>query len=105
MHGPIGACVAVAGIFLPGLLLMAGVLPYWSRLRENDRARAALSGVNASVVGVLGAALYKPVWTSAVHAPIDLAFALVAFLLLIQWRARPWTIVLGASILSQFIFG
>jgi len=71
---------------------------------KRDRARAALSGVNASVVGVLGAALYKPVWTSAVHAPIDLAFALVAFLLLIQWRARPWMIVLGASILSQFIF-
>lgn len=104
MRGIPGACLALAGIFLPGLLLMAGVLPYWEQLRHRRLMRAALSGVNASVVGVLAAALYRPVWTAAVHTALDLALALLAFLLLVQWRVRPWMIVAGASLLSQILF-
>ncbi len=104
MHGLAGACLALAGIFLPGLLLMAGVLPFWKQLRSQLLVRAALIGVNASVVGVLAAALYRPLWATAVYSALDLVFALIAFLLLVQWRIRPWVIVLGAATLSQFLF-
>ena len=64
-----GAAVAVIAIFLPGLLLVYGALPFWDRLRVKGHARGALDGVNAAVVGILAAALYQPVWTSAVLAP------------------------------------
>jgi chromate transporter len=104
MRGLAGASLALAGIFLPGLLLMAGVLPHWEQLRSRTLVRAALTGVNASVVGVLAAALYRPVWTAAVHGALDLALALVAFVLLVQWRVRPWMIVIGAAIASQLFF-
>ncbi len=77
--GPVGALIALAGIFLPGLLLIYGALPFWDRLRTRQAARSALDGVNAAVVGILGAALYHPVWTSAVVQPSDAALALLAF--------------------------
>jgi chromate transporter len=104
MRGLAGASLALAGISLPGLLLMAGVLPHWGQLRSRTLVRAALTGVNSSVVGVLAAALYRPVWTAAVHGALDLTLALVAFVLLVQWRARPWIIVVGAAIASQLFF-
>ena len=71
-----GAAVAVIAIFLPGLLLVYGALPFWDRLRVKGQARGALDGVNAAVVGILGAALYQPVWTSAVLRPLDAAAAM-----------------------------
>ncbi len=77
--GAAGAAVAVIAIFLPGLLLVYGALPFWDRLRVKGHARGALDGVNAAVVGILGAALYQPVWTSAVLRPLDAALALLAF--------------------------
>jgi len=77
--GAAGAAVAVIAIFLPGLLLVYGALPFWDRLRVKGHARGALDGVNAAVVGILGAALYQPVWTSAVLRPLDAALALIAF--------------------------
>lgn len=104
MHGLTGACLALAGIFLPGLLLVTGVLPFWTQLRRQQFVSAALSGVNASVVGVLAAALYRPVFTTAVHSAFDLALALIAFVLLMRWQVRPWIIVLGAAALSQTLF-
>ena len=95
--GPVGAVIALVAIFLPGLLLLMGVLPFWSELRARPRAQAALRGVNAAVVGLLGAALYSPVWTGAVLRPSDLALALVGFVLLVVWRAPPVLVVgLGA---------
>ncbi len=95
--GPVGAVVALVAIFLPGILLLMGVLPFWGELRARPRAQAALRGVNASVVGLLGAALYDPVWTSAVLTPADLSAALVGFVLLVAWRAPPALVVgLGA---------
>jgi chromate transporter len=78
--------VAVAAIFLPGLLLVAGVLPLWRALAARPGAARAVAGVNAAVVGLLGAALYDPVWTSAVRGPADLAIALAGFTLLAAWR-------------------
>lgn len=92
--GPVlGAVLALGGIFLPGMLLLLGVLPFWDRLRALQPARAVMAGTNAAVVGILGAALYQPVWTSAVRGPEDFALALTAFALLAVWRLPPWVIV------------
>jgi chromate transporter len=92
-HGLLGALIALIGIFLPGLLLVYGTLPFWDALRTRPMAQAAMRGTNAAVVGILGAALYDPVWTSAVLNPRDFALALVAFVLLTLWRTPPWVIV------------
>lgn len=91
----IGACVALVAIFLPGMLLLMGVLPFWDQLRQRPLAQAIMAGTNAAVVGILAAALYDPVWTSAVLAPADFAIALVAFALLVVWKLPPWLVVLA----------
>ncbi len=97
MHGVPGAALALVAIFLPGVLLMMGALPFWDALRARPAAQAAMRGVNAAVVGVLGAALYDPVWTSTVREPGDFALALVGFVLLTVWKAPPLLVVaLGA---------
>src|SRR6266536_2127304 len=81
-NGFAGAVIALVAIFLPGLLLVYGTLPFWDALRLRPTARAAMRGANAAVVGILGAAFYSPVWTSAVLSPRDFALALTGFLLL-----------------------
>lgn len=91
--GWLGAAVCLVAIFVPAFLLVAGALPFWEHLRHNARARAGLSGVNAAVVGLLLAALYHPVWTSAIHAPADLALAMAAFAALVWARVPPWLAV------------
>lgn len=96
----VAAGIALAGIFLPGLLLLVGVLPYWDRLRLRPSAQAAMRGANAAVLGLLGAALYTPVWTSAVRGPADVAVAATGFLLLTVWKAPPWSVVLLLAILG-----
>ena len=92
-NGIMGAAIALVGVFLPGLLLVVGALPFWDALRTRPTAQAAMRGANAAVVGVLGAALYDPVWTSAVHSPRDFGLALTAFVLLTVWRTPPWIVV------------
>jgi len=92
--GVAGAVLALAAIFLPGMLLLLGTLPFWDALRSRPRAQAAMRGVNAAVVGVLAAALYTPVWTSAVHRPMDFGLALTGFVLLAVWRAPPLVVVI-----------
>jgi len=92
------AAVAVAAIFLPGLLLVAGTLPWWRALRDRPRAAAAVAGAGAAVVGVLAAALYDPVWRTGVNDARDFAWALAAFLLLARWRLAPWKLVLLAGL-------
>jgi chromate transporter len=84
------AAVALVMVFLPGGLLLAGCLPFWDALRRRPVARAGLAGVNAAVVGLLLAALYDPVFTSAVHGPADFALVLLAALLLMVWKLPPW---------------
>lgn len=96
-NGIAGAAIALAAVFLPGLLLVYGTLPYWDALRRRPSAQSAMRGANAAVVGILGAALYSPVWTSAVLAPRDFALALAGFLALTVWKAPPWTVVLGLA--------
>ena len=92
--GVAGALVALAAIFLPGILALMGALPFWRELRALAPAQAAMRGVNAAVVGLLGAALYNPVWTSAVIEPADFAVVATAFVLLVVWRAPPFVVVL-----------
>ncbi|MBV8567013.1 MAG: chromate efflux transporter [Methylobacteriaceae bacterium] len=96
--------ICLLAIYLPSFLLLIGVLPFWDALRRSAWAQSALRGVNASVVGLLVAALYQPVWTSAIAGPADFGLALVAFLLLAFWRVPPWLVVvlgaLGATVLS-----
>lgn len=96
-NGLAGAAIALVAIFLPGLLLAYGTLPFWDALRLRPGAQSAMRGANAAVVGILGAALYSPVWTSAVLAPRDFVLALAGFLFLTVWKAPPWTVVLGLA--------
>jgi chromate transporter len=96
-NGWIGAAICLISIFIPSFLLIAGVLPFWEQLRRSVRTQAALGGVNAAVVGLLLAALYHPVWTSAVLRPADFGLALVALVALIFWKLPPWLVVLGCG--------
>lgn len=96
--GVAGAAVALVGIFLPGFLLLVGVLPFWSAVRRRASVRAAMSGANAAVVGVLAAALVTPVFTTAVTGVGPFCLAVVCFLLLVAWKVPPWVVVLvGAA--------
>jgi chromate transporter len=92
-HGVAGAILGLVGIFLPGMLILLGALPFWDSFRKRAGAQAAMRGVNAAVVGVLGAAFYDPVWTSSVHSSRDFGIALVGFVLLVAWRAPPLVVV------------
>ena len=93
-----GAALALVAIFLPGLLILLGALPFWDEFRKRMGAQAMMRGVNAAVVGILGAALYNPLWTTAILAPRDFALALAGFLALTMWKAPPWTVVAGTVI-------
>jgi chromate transporter len=96
-HGIAGAALGLVGIFLPGILVLLGALPFWDAFRQRAGAQAIMRGVNAAVVGLLGAALYNPLWTSSVKSAGDFAIALLGFVLLTAWRTSPWVIViLGA---------
>jgi chromate transporter len=114
----LGAVVAPAGsaalwsaaalvfMFLPGILIALAGLPLWTWLGRHPAPKAGLAGVNAAVVGVLGAALYDPIWTSAVMGGRDVAIALIGFLLLERWRIPPLAIVafcVAASLVSAFV--
>jgi chromate transporter len=96
-NGWAGGLICLIAIFLPSFLLLIGALPFWDSLRRRPAVQSALRGVNAAVVGLLLAALYTPVWTSAILAPADFAIGIVAFLLLALWALPPWlVVVLGA---------
>ena len=92
-----GGLVALVAIFLPSILLIIGVLPFWDRLKGRPAARGALAGVNAVVVGVLAAALWNPVLTSAIVRPADWALLAAAFVFLAVARLPPWLVVIGFS--------
>jgi chromate transporter len=99
--GWLGALLALGAIFLPAFLLVVGTLPFWGALRTRPSFRSTLRGINAAVVGLLLAALYHPVWTSAIHAPADFALALAAFGLLVLWGAPPWLVVAVSAVGGQ----
>jgi chromate transporter len=102
-HGVTGAALALVGIFLPGILILIAALPYWDSFRQRATAQAVMRGVNAAVVGLLGAALYNPVWSSSVKSQGDFAIALAGFVLLTVWRAPP-LVVVALSALSGAAF-
>ncbi|OPX55876.1 chromate transporter [Oceanospirillum multiglobuliferum] len=91
------AAIGLLAIFLPAFFLVAGVLPFWQKLRLNLKLQSALTGLNAAVVGLLLAVLYDPIWTGAIQSPQDFAWALLAFAALNYWRLPPWLVVLGAG--------
>jgi chromate transporter len=93
-----GALVALAAIFVPGFLVLVGVLPFWDALRGRPRVRAAMKGANAAVVGILGAALYTPVFTTAVTGPGPFVLALVGFVLLTAFRVPAWVVVIVGAV-------
>ena len=95
--GWLGSAICLLAVFAPSFFLVAGALPFWEQLRHNRRMQAALTGINAAVVGILLAALYHPVWTSAIHAPQDFALALLAFMALVFGKTPPWLVVLACA--------
>jgi chromate transporter len=97
-NGIAGAALALVAIFLPTFLMVVGALPFLSALRTRTRFQAALRGINAAVVGLLLAALYHPVWTSAIKTSADLALALVTFALLALWGVPAWLVVVIAAL-------
>ncbi len=82
---------------------MIGILPYWESLRRRQAAQAVLRGVNAAVVGLLLAAFYTPVWTSAITTKADFGLAAFAFLLLFLWRTPPWLVVIVCAAGGQLL--
>lgn len=97
-NGVAGATLALLAVFLPGFLLLIGVLPFWDRFRAMAPAQSLMQGANAAVVGILGAALYSPVFTSAIGDLRDFTLALACFVLLMAWKAPPWIVVLVAAV-------
>lgn len=98
--GWLGGVLALIAIFLPSFLLVWAALPFWAALRAQPAAQAALAGINAAVVGILLAALYQPVITSAIRGPVDVALALSAFAALHVWRAPPWAVVVVWAVIG-----
>ncbi len=94
----LGAMLALLAVFLPGFLILIGVLPFWDRFRTMAPAQSLMQGANAAVVGILGAALYSPVFTSAIGDLRDFALALACFVLLMAWKAPPWLVVIVAAV-------
>jgi chromate transporter len=95
--GWLGGLLALLAVFAPSFLLIAGALPFWESLRRQPRVRAALMGINAAVVGLLLAALWNPVITSAVHGVGDVLLAGVALVVLMKWKWPPWVVVAGCA--------
>jgi chromate transporter len=102
-NGWLGGAICLGAIYLPSFLLLIGVLPFWDGLRRQAVVQNALKGVNAAVVGLLLAALYDPVWTSAIRSPEDFGIGLVAFLLLVFWRTPPWLVVMLGAVGSATV--
>ena len=101
--GILGAGTALLAIFLPAGLLVIGILPFWERLRSWEPATAALTGVNAAVVGLLGAALYDPVFVEGITSPATLALAVAAFIAGTMWKVPAWATVIGAGLLGWLL--
>lgn len=97
-NGVAGAIISLVAIFLPGMLVLTGTLPFWENFRRRAWAQSIMRGVNAAVVGLLAAALYNPVWTNAIKAPEDFGLALVGFVLLTVWQTPPLIVVVISAL-------
>ncbi len=103
LHPLLDGVLALVGIFTPGLLAMSAVLPFWKAWRGNRTIHAALKGINASVVGILIAALFQPLWTATVHTIGDFWIALLALALLTVWKIQPWMVVVRTAIVCSLV--
>jgi chromate transporter, chromate ion transporter (CHR) family len=103
MNGWIGGLVATAAIFLPAFLLILGALPFWDLLRNNEKVKGAVMGVNAAVIGILISALYTPIWTSSILEPVHFALAAILFVMLVYFKLPPWVIVVTGAIGGMLI--
>ncbi len=104
-NGVAGAAICLFGIFLPSFFLVIGAMPFWEQLRRGATARAALTGVNAAVVGVLLAALYQPVWITGITSAADFALGSAAFVALFMWQIPPWLVVVASALAGAAIAG
>ncbi len=98
-----GGLICLVAIFLPTFLMVTGVLPFWAALRNREAVQSALRGINAAVVGLLLAARYTPVWTSAILGPKDFAIGVAAFLLLVFWKVPPWLVVAAGALCAAAV--
>ncbi|MEY8559792.1 chromate transporter [Jeotgalicoccus halotolerans] len=103
MNGWIGGLVATAAIFLPAFLLILGALPFWDLLRNNEKVKGAVMGVNAAVIGILISALYTPIWTSSILEPVHFALAAILFVMLVYFKLPAWVIVVTGAIGGMLI--
>jgi len=103
-HGWVGGVICLVSIYLPSFLLVPAVMPFWGSLCGRAAVGSALTLINAAVVGLLLAALYNPVWTSAILSAKDFALALACFAALALWKVQPWIVVLTVAVLSFFIY-
>lgn len=97
-NGVAGATIAILAIFLPSMLMVLAALRYWSALATRPAIRNAVAGINAAVVGLLGAAFWDPVVTGGITSSPAFALALLAYLALVMWRVPPWAVVSGAAL-------
>lgn len=102
-NGLVGGLICLLAIFAPSFLLVVGVLPFWDRIRQWPAMRGALLGVNASVVGLLLAALYDPVWRSAILSPLDFGMALIFLVALVHGKLPPWLVVLASGLFGMLL--
>ena len=105
LPGWLNGLLCLVVVFLPSFLLVIGILPFWDQLRRNLRMQAALAGVNAAVVGLLLAALYQPMWTTAIRGPGDFALVLAALVALVFWKLPPWLVVAATAGLGWVLAG
>lgn len=101
--GWVGAGIALLFMFLPGFLLVAGVLPFWQAVAHNAVAGKAIAGVNAAVVGLLAAALYDPIFKAAIQNVFDLIIGGIGFAMLAVWRLSPLAAVGWCSIATVLV--
>ncbi|NUU62056.1 chromate transporter [Paenibacillus sp. JW14] len=98
-----GAIIATLAIFLPAFLLIVGALPFWNSFRKSAHVQGAPIGINSAVVGILLAALYDPLWTTAIMEPTDFVLASILFILLVFWKLPPWIVVVCGATGGYFL--
>jgi len=100
----VGGVLALIALFLPGILLLVGLIPFWDKLRQKAWAQAALVGANAAVVGLLLSALIHPVWTHGIQTYTDFGIGLLAFFALHRYKVSAWLVVLSCGIVGYFFY-
>lgn len=103
-NGVMGGIICLIAIYLPSFLLVIGILPFYDKFRELSGVRSALSGINATVVGILLAAFYRPIWVSGILSFLDLGIAIILFIFLHFWRLPPWLVVIICAASGEILY-